>query len=147
MRWIFDNFHLLYRGIATYCIQLLQVCEVRSCVLVVWLFVFSKVDKNVSFLYNAPFSLCHVSKCEMIIYVYTDAFIRSHESNQVALLITESTGSSLWRFFTFLVARYVVFLTTCGAADAVRLSMLTDFVFHWLPYNIQINSLLPGSQW
>ena len=50
MRWIFDNFHLLYRGIATYCIQVLQVCEVRSCVRVVWLLVFSKVDKNVSFL-------------------------------------------------------------------------------------------------
>ena len=81
------------------------------------------------FLYNAPFSLCHVSKCEMIIYVYIDAFIRSHESNQFALLITEGTGSSLWRFFTFLVARYVVFLTTCGAADAVRLSMLTVLCF------------------
>ena len=39
--------------------------------------------------------------CEMIIYVYIYAFIRSHESNQVALLITEGTGSSLWRFSRF----------------------------------------------
>ena len=35
---------------STYCIEVLQVCEVHSCVPVVWLIVFSKVDENVSFL-------------------------------------------------------------------------------------------------
>ena len=105
------------------CVRCVPVCLLCDCSCLV------KSTKMCRFLYNAPFSLCHVSKCEMIIYVYIDAFIRSHESNQVALLITECTGSSLWRFFTFLVARYVVFLTTCGAADAVRLSMLTVLCF------------------
>ena len=32
-----------------------------------------------SFLYTALFSLCHFATCKMIMYVYIDVFIRSHE--------------------------------------------------------------------
>ena len=81
---------------STYCIEVLPLivyryCRCVRCVPVCLLCEWSclvKSTKMCRFLYNALFSLCHVSKCEMIIYVYTDAFIRSHESNQVALLIT-----------------------------------------------------------